>query len=73
MQGAVTHPAGGYPARCEAYVTPTSQRRTHRSDGYPVRGHPPHVGHRRWDFVSSRLILGVPPAPALAGERSAHV
>jgi len=36
MHGGVTHPSDGYPARCEAYLVSTSQRRA--SAGYPSSG-----------------------------------
>ena len=71
-QGGVTHPADGYPARCEAYLARTSQRRTHRPDGYPARGVPVRrMGPCRWAFFSSLLEeaaapLGGPPGRQVA-------
>ena len=42
----------GYPPRREAYLARTSQRCTHRDDGYPARQ------RRRWAVFSSLLIPG---------------
>ena len=42
MQGGVTHPADGYPARREAYLRRTSQRRA--SAGAPTAGGSPQMG-----------------------------
>jgi len=50
MQGAAPI-FDGYPPRREAYLARTSQRRTHRDDGYPAQQ------RCRWAFFSG--LLGV--------------
>jgi hypothetical protein len=46
--GRPTHPPGWASIRMgtrrEAYSARTAQRRSHRPDGYPARGHPPQMG-----------------------------
>ena len=49
---------------------PTSQRRTHRPDGYPARGAPiQRMGPRRWSFFSSLLREARPAMREVLWER----
>ena len=51
--------------RCETHVVHTSQRRTHRSDGYPA------VQRSRWAFFNS-LLNEKPPLHPTAARRHAQ-